>query len=119
MEYCEKQQEKWECRDNRDNKESYMPDMKRRINLQSIGAYIRDEGVKTVISNDGFRQRKNEAYSKLVRFFTEKYGKKEMFTIEPRPNEYASVVEEIYFNLGMKAGATLQCKLTDNFETDI
>lgn len=34
-------------------------------------------------------------------------------------DDYAWELQDIYFSLGMKAGATLQCKLTDNFETDI
>ena len=50
---------------------------------------------------------------------TEKYGKKEADEIITHVNEYSFVVEEIYFSLGMKTGATLHCKLTDNFETDI
>ncbi|HIZ55074.1 MAG TPA: hypothetical protein H9671_02580 [Firmicutes bacterium] len=34
-------------------------------------------------------------------------------------NSYVSVIEKIYFNLGLKVGVILHGQRTDNFETDI
>ncbi|WP_040195647.1 hypothetical protein [Candidatus Soleaferrea massiliensis] len=99
--------------------ESYLSAMTRRLNLQMIGSFIRDGSDKVSISYDSFNQREADAYSKLENRLTEKYGKKEADEIITHVNEYSFVVEEIYFSLGMKTGATLHCKLTDNFETDI
>jgi len=99
--------------------DSFVSAMKRRLNLQSLGAYIRDGSTKAVICNDSFRQREDEAFSRLEHFLNEKYGKKETDKIIEYVNTYTYIEQEIYFGLGMKAGAILQCKLTDNFETDI
>lgn len=99
--------------------ESYVSAMKRRLNLQMIGGFIRDGGVKKVISNDSFQHRETEAFSKLVQRLTEKYDKTELEEIINHINVYADVLQEIYFSLGMKTGAILQCRLTDSFETDL
>lgn len=98
--------------------DSYFSSLKRRLNLQMIGAYIRAGDTKMIVNNDSFQQREREAYSKLEKIIVEKCGE-ETDNVIDQFNNYASVIEEIYFNLGLKAGAILQCKLTDNFETDI
>ena len=49
----------------------------------------------------------------------EGHGEEEAEQLMEHITAYVAVVEEIYFSLGMKAGATLHCKLSDNFETDI
>ncbi len=72
-----------ELRRQRGYTESFLSAMKRRLNLQSIGTYIRSGDIRACV------------------------------------NEYSCVTEEVSFSLGMKAGATLYSKLTDNFETDI
>ena len=99
--------------------DSYLSAMKRRLNVQMIGNYIRDNGEKTYLSNDSFREREDKAYSELEKLLKDKYGETELSEIFTRLHVYTGVAEEIYFSLGMKAGAILQCKLTDNFETDI
>lgn len=98
--------------------ESHFSAMKRRINLQKIGAYIRSGDSKTVVNNDSFKEREDEASSKLEKLIAEKCGEDTEKVID-QIYMYLSVIEEIYFNLGLKAGAILQCKLTGNFETDI
>ena len=98
--------------------DSYFSAMKRRLNLQMIGAYIRAGDTKLFVSNDSLEKRKKETTSRLERLIEEKCGEEAENIIE-EINAYSSVIEEIYFNLGMKAGAILQCKLTDNFETEI
>ena len=99
--------------------DSFVSAIKRRLNLQSIGGFIRDGSTKAIIRNDSFQQRETEAFSKLQQFLSQKHEKKETDEIIERVNGYVNVEQEIYFSLGMKAGAILQCKLTDNFETDI
>lgn len=98
--------------------ESCFSSMKRRLNLQMIGAYIRAGDTKMIVNNDSFEQRESEAYSKLEKLIAEKCGE-ERDSIIDQINMYSCVIEEIYFNLGMKAGVVLHNKLTDNFETDI
>ena len=99
--------------------ESFLSAIKRRLNLQSIGTYIRDGDIRCCVSYDSFQERRDHAYSKLEQYLCEKYGKSEADEIITQVNGYSCVVEEISFSLGMKAGATLYSKLTDNFETDI
>lgn len=103
----------------RSHSESYYSAMKRRLNLQSLGAFIREEGVKTKISKDSFERREKTAFSNLETRLTQAYGEAQAETIIGYMLDYTCVIQEIYFNLGMKAGATLLCKLTDTFETDI
>ena len=117
MDEFEKQQEEERVR--RGYVDSFVSAMKRRINLQMIGGFIRDGSTKISMKNDSFRQRETEAFSKLEQFLSEKYGEKEADEIIECVNGYTNVEQEIYFSLGMKAGAILQIKLTDNFETDI
>ena len=98
--------------------DSHFSSMKRRINLQKIGAYIRSGDSKTVVNNDSFKAREDEAWSKLEELIAEKCGEDAEKIID-QIYGYSSVIEEIYFNLGMKAGVILYGKLTGNFETDI
>ena len=103
----------------RNRPESCFSAMKQRLNLQSIGAFIRDEAIKTKLSKDSFEQRETDAFSKLEAWLTETYGEKAAGSIADHVNDYLCVVQEIYFNLGMKAGTALLYQLTDSFETDI
>lgn len=93
--------------------------MKNRINLQTIGTCIRSDGSKTQISFANFEKREDTAFSKLKQQIIEICGAEKKEEILECIWQYSSTVEEIYFSLGMKAGATLQVKLLDNFETDI
>lgn len=93
--------------------------MKNRINLQSIGGFIRDGGSKTHISCSNFEKREDTAFSKLEQQIIEMCGADKTNKILDYISEYSSTVEEIYFSLGMKVGANLQVKLLDNLETDI
>ncbi|HIZ56709.1 MAG TPA: hypothetical protein H9671_11055 [Firmicutes bacterium] len=71
-----------------------------------------------MISHESFFQRKNASFSKLEKLVAEKCGKGTDAVME-QIHAYSSVIEEIYFNLGMKAGVILHGKRTGNFETDI
>ncbi len=102
----------------RDDTDSIWSGMKRRINLQLIGAYIRDGGRKTFVSNASFQKREEDAYTALQALLRKSCGE-DADRLLDQVTAYACVIQEIYFNLGMKAGAILHGKLTDNFETDI
>lgn len=108
-----------ELRRQRGYTESFLSAMKRRLNLQSIGTYIRSGDIRACVNYDSFQERQTNAYTKLERYLTQKYGEDEADDIITQVDEYSCVTEEVSFSLGMKAGATLYSKLTDNFETDI
>lgn len=86
--------------------------MKRRLNLQMIGAFIRCGGDKTVVSNDSFCRREADALAELEHFLKETCGG-EADSILEQVYAYSFVLQELYFNMGMKAGVTLHTKLTD------
>lgn len=98
--------------------ESQWSEMKRRLNLQMIGAFIRCGGEKTVISNDSFCQREADALSELELFLNDSCPEQADGILD-QVLSYSFVLQEIYFNLGMMAGVSLHAKLSDNFETDI
>ena len=69
--------------------------------------------------SNNFREREQNAYSVLERKIAELCGKENVEKLYSVIMDYIMIENEIQFSLGMKAGATLLCKLTDNFETDI
>lgn len=93
--------------------------IKRRINLQAIGTFLRDGSTKTTTCFDSFEKRESMAFSKLSKQIEQNFSNGDKEEILDLIEVYTEVVSEIYFNLGMKTGATLQIKLLDNFETDI
>jgi len=97
---------------------SYYSNMQNRINLQSVGAMIRD-GSDANVNYSSFSERAERAYDNLEKQITELCGEEKAIEIMEKVSEYKFVTDSISFSLGMKAGATLQVKLLDNFETDI
>lgn len=97
--------------------ESYFSAMKRRINLQKISAYIRDGSNQTVVHNESFHQRECQAFEKLEKQVAGTCGKGAGQMMD-QILAYTSVIEEIYFTLGLKAGVILHGELTGSFETD-
>ena len=71
-----------------------------------------------MVSHDSFHQRERDAFEKLEKRVAGTCGEGAGQMMD-QILAYASVIEEIYFNLGMKAGVILHGKLTGNFETDI
>ena len=98
--------------------ENYLSALKQRLNLQVLGNYIRDGSTKVVLDPNNFSRRETAAFARLEAFLTSEYGS-EAEAILDEVGVYATTVQEIYFNLGMKAGATLQQTLTNDFETDL
>lgn len=92
---------------------------KKRLNLQSIGAFLNTGNGDVDIYYNNFRERETNAYSVLERRIDELCSKENKEKMFDAVMDYAVTKGEIQFSLGMKAGATLFCKLTDNFETDV
>ncbi len=98
-------------------KESAFSAMKKRVNLQTVAALIRDGSGDIIVQSGNFEARREEAFLHLQKAL-EPYGRARETILEDFL-EYTGVIEEIYFNLGMKAGAMLYRELTENFEGDI
>ena len=91
----------------------------RRVTLQAIGTLIRRDGDIFTVVRKPFKEREAEAYNEVV----EKLGKLRLDdgVIEEITEIYApytGLIEDINFNLGMKAGAKLQLQLLSDFEKD-
>jgi len=94
--------------------------MARRLNLQRISAFIRDGEDVPVLDKRSFEARENDAYGEVEAAIKElKLDEHTADDILSKVVAYMTTISDIYFALGMKAGATLVIKLTDNFETDI
>lgn len=92
--------------------------MRNTINLQNIGHIIRGNTLRKVDTRN-FSEREKHATSKLHKDIASLCGEDIAEKIREMVNEYDCIMNTMYFSLGMKAGATLQVKLLDNFETDI
>ncbi len=92
--------------------------IKRRLNLQTIGSFVRNGGDVAEIRRETFEQRERAAYEKMERGISRLCG---VVTEEVVAEivAYACVIEEINFNMGMKAGAALYRGLTEDFDTDL
>ena len=99
-------------------KEGTWADIASRINLQCIGTLLRDGSARLKINKSNFKEREEEAYDALEFYLEQKFDKKTINALLTEIVNYSGVLTDIYFSLGMKAGATLVLKLTDNFEID-
>lgn len=99
--------------------ESFYSAIAKRLNLQSIGEYLFTGCDDLRVNYNNFREREANDFSALEKQIIELCGNDKKEKIIDSIMEYSEIAGEIKFSLGMKAGATLHCKLTDNFETDI
>ena len=97
--------------------DSWYSAMQRRLNLQSIGGWIR-EGGEAVADFYSFDERERRAHEKLEKEIAVLCGEETTAKILECVNVYCNTTDAIYFSLGMKAGATLQVNLLHNLETD-
>ena len=93
--------------------------MKSRINLQTIGATIYEDSTPTQIDCSPFKERENRAYSEMEKALIEIMGTDKAVKLIEQIMIYADTKFQIKFSQGMKAGATLQLKLINNFENDV
>jgi len=88
-----------------------------RLNLQSIGEFIRT-GTYTEVDRSSFNERLDRAYKLLKEYIETNCGNDKADDIIEYINTYSGIREDISFSLGMKAGAQLAIQLTGNFEAD-
>lgn len=93
--------------------------MKARVNLQSLGAYIRDGGTRARFYDKSFCERVDEANVKLEEtikhLITDKAAADK---VHDAISEYDSTIIDVYFSLGMKAGAQLDNLLMSSLDRD-
>ena len=99
------------------NNDSRWSQIEKRLNLQSLGAFIR-HGADTFVDKHNFSDRMKTAYTELQEYVESVCGKEQAEDILTHVSDYSGTRDEIYFSLGMKAGAQLIIQLTNNFETD-
>lgn len=117
--FDELEKHKEEQRKRRGFTESYYSAIKSRLNLQRIGSYIREGSGESTVDYSSFDDREKSAFSEIETYLNKKYGEESATDILEHMTAYGNAIEQISFSLGMKVGATMLCKLIDNFETDI
>ncbi len=99
-------------------KESLYGKVFERINLQSIGYYVKEGSNLKKRNHSSFTEREclaeMELQEKLLQFLDEETMNK----IYPVVTHYSAAKEEIQFSLGMKAGAKLMMLLVCDSEYD-
>ena len=99
------------------NYDSKWSEMEKRLNLQSIGEFIQN-GSDTEVDKRGFAERLERANKDLRSYIENVCGKEKADDILENIIVYSNIVKDIYFSIGMKTGAQIIIKLTDNFESD-
>lgn len=89
-----------------------------RLNLQSIGYYIKEGSKLLSVDKTSFSKREETAERTLDKKLHLKLDEKTIHWLYPVILEYTSKKEEIQFSQGMKAGAKLILLLTDDSEYD-
>ena len=100
------------------NYESKWSQMEKRLNLQSIGEFIQHGGDISEVDKRSFVERSETAYKKLQAYIENLCGTETAADILEATVVYAGIREDIYFSLGMKAGAQIMIQLTGNLEAD-
>lgn len=92
--------------------------IEKRLNLQSIGEFVRSGADVRKVDKFTFRQREEDAYTALLESLNGALGEETTKQILSVIENYVTVCENIYFSLGMKVGSQIMIKLTDNLEID-
>ncbi len=93
--------------------------MKARVNLQSLGAYIRDGGTRARFYDKPFCERVDEANVKLEETIEHLVPDKAAASeVHDAISEYDSTIIDVYFSLGMKVGAQLDNLLMSSLDRD-
>lgn len=85
-----------------------------RVNLQSIGSYIQMGAAITEVDANNLEERENQAVRILKQRLTEKVPEVSCKSVMDIAMEYANDCSEIYFTLGMKAGAKIMFQLLND-----
>jgi hypothetical protein len=97
--------------------ESSWSQLEKRLNLQSISEFIRHGGDVPEVIKYSFNERISRADKTLQEYF-ENIRTDKQEEISEKIAEYSNIMQDIYFTMGMKAGAQIIIQLTNNFETD-
>ena len=97
--------------------ESEWSQIDKRLNLQSIGEFIKNGG-DTEVDKRSFSERLNDADMTLRKFIRNACGDDKTTDLFEKIIVYSSTVMDVYFSLGMKAGAQIIIQLTGNLEAD-
>ena len=101
------------------NSESKWSQLEKRLPLQSICKFIKHGNADiTEIDKRSFIEREESAYQVLEEYLENTFGKESAENILENITAYLHTREDIYFSLGMKAGAQIIIQLTGNFEAD-
>ena len=98
--------------------ESNWSQIEKRLNLQSIGEFLRNGSDITEVDRHSFTERRDTAYNDLRAYIEKTCGNERLAGMVEKIAAYSIVIEDIYFSLGMKVGAQLTIKLTTNLESD-
>jgi hypothetical protein len=99
------------------NLENKWAQIEKRLNLQSISKFIKHGGIVSEIDSRTLAEREEEAYTNLQEYIENACGKEISEEIMENITAYSSVKEDMYFTLGMKAGAQLISQLTGSLES--
>ena len=91
----------------------------KRLNLQSIGEFIRHGGNVAEVDTRNFTERLENADNDLRIYLENICGKDKTEDILEMIAVYSNIRNDVYFALGMKAGAQLTIQLTGDFESDV
>jgi len=92
--------------------------MSERLHLQVLGHFVRDHSILLEISHGSYGERWDEAEKVLDEELKTLLTEKETNEIFPMITQYVSIVEDIAYSMGMKAGARLILSLTDKSAYD-
>ena len=93
-------------------------DIFNRINLQSIGYFIKEGSKSGKKSNTSFTQRNDIAEKELEKELQQLLDEQTLKEAYSSIIKYAALKEEIQFSLGMKIGAKIALLLTNDSEYD-
>ena len=101
-----------------ENLHSKWSQIEKRLNLQSIGEFIRNGGDVTEVDKRGFTERLEMADKNLYEYIDRICEREKAEDMSEQIAAYSNILKEIYFSIGMKAGAQIIIQLTGNFEAD-
>lgn len=92
--------------------------LEQRLNLQTISHFIYDGSTLQNIDYNAFQLREDIISQELKNTITDLCGVEMVEELVDVVENYFEIKDSIYFELGMKAGATLQVNLLRNFDND-
>lgn len=101
------------------NHGDYYADILKRLDLQSLGYFIKEGSTVTKKRCTKFVDREKDAEKKLFQELEKWKQERCNADIYPAIVQFAAIREEVQFSLGMKVGARLALLLTGDFQNDI